>query len=78
MRRLISVKPLDNYEVELVYARNQLRHFDLKPYLNLGKFRELKNVTLFQQVRISFDTISWANGIDICPDLLYEKSSIVH
>ncbi|MBM4033804.1 MAG: DUF2442 domain-containing protein [Planctomycetes bacterium] len=28
----------------------------------------------FNAVRVSFDTIAWPNGADLCPEVLYEES----
>ncbi len=53
---------------------NEERIFDVKPYLDIGKFQELKDKNLFKSVKISFDTIEWANQLDLDPKLLYEKS----
>ena len=50
------------------------RGFDLKPYLEIGKFQELKDENLFKSVQVSFDSIEWANKLDLDPELLYEKS----
>ena len=46
-------------------------------YLELGKFSELKDVSLFKSVSVSFDTIEWANYLDLDPELLYQKSEFV-
>jgi hypothetical protein len=47
-----------------------IKRFDVRPYLHLGKFSELLDLVLFRQVRISFDTVQWSNGVDIDPELL--------
>jgi len=78
MTKLVSVKPLDNYELELTYANEIIRRFDVKPYLGLGKFRELKEQAEFDKVRVSFDTICWDNGVDLCPDVLYQNSQKIN
>jgi hypothetical protein len=57
MNKLISVKPLEDYILELTY-NEELRIFDLKPYLEKGFFSELKKVNYFNQVFLSFDSIA--------------------
>jgi len=44
------------------------------PYLDIGIFRELKDLQLFSTVKKSFDSIEWANEADINPEVLYSKS----
>ena len=39
----------------------------------MGKFAELKNLSLFNFVSVKFDTIEWANHLDIDPEVLYES-----
>ncbi len=74
MRNLLTVNPNKDFTIELVYSPYQKRLFDVKPLLSKGKFCDLKNWKVFKQVRVSFDTVSWNNGMDICPDFLYETS----
>jgi hypothetical protein len=69
-----SVKPLEDYKILLQFENGEERIFDLKPYLSLGKFSELKDPNKFKTVRVSFDTIEWDNNIDLDPEFLYEKS----
>ncbi len=69
-----DVKPLENYYLLLKFENDEERIFDVKPYLNTGKFQELKDEKLFKSVRVSFDSIEWANQLDLDPELLYEKS----
>ena len=74
MKKVISVKPLDNYILELEFDSNELGYFDLKPYLDKGIFSELKDETYFKNVRINLGSISWKNGQDFSPETLYLKS----
>lgn len=74
MKKIIFVKPLDDYKLLLTFSNNEKRIKDMKPYLNDGVFKKLKNKTFFNSVHISFDTISWNGGIDLCADTLYETS----
>ena len=68
-----KVKALDNYELELVFENKESRIFDVKPYLDTGVFQKLRNIDLFKMVKVSFDTIEWPGGIDLDPEVLYEK-----
>lgn len=47
---------------------------DVKPYLEYKAFLELKNKELFNTVKVAGLSIKWANGVDICPDELYNNS----
>ncbi len=69
-----DVKPQDDYKLLLTFANNEVKFFDVSEYLNIGKFKELKEKTLFKSVRVHFDSIEWANKLDLDPELLYNKS----
>ena len=69
-----SVKALKDYELELTFDNNEKKIFDVKPYMDTGLFAKLKDENFFKMVRVSFDTIEWPNGIDLDPEVLYEKS----
>jgi hypothetical protein len=71
---VIDVKPLDGYKLLLTFKNKEQRLFDLSPYLNIGKFSELKELSLFNTVKIKFDSIEWNNSLDLDPELLYQKS----
>ena len=68
------VEPLPDYQLYLRFENGEEKIFDMKPYLEIGIFKELKNITLFKTVRLSFDTIEWANEADIDPETLYDES----
>ncbi len=69
-----DVKALDNYFLLLKFENEEEKLFDVKPYLEIGKFKELKNENLFKSVKVCFDSIEWDNQLDLDPELLYHKS----
>jgi hypothetical protein len=71
-----KAKALSDHKLELVFENNETRIFDVKPYLDTGLFKELQDENLFRKVKVSFDTIEWPNGVDLDPEVLYEKSKM--
>lgn len=69
-----NVRPLPEYKLELSFSDGSIKCFDVTPYLSKGIFAELKDLRLFNAVRVDFDTISWPNGADICPEVLAKES----
>ena len=72
-----KVKPLDGYKLIITFENQEERCFDVSPYLEIGKFTELKNISLFNSVKVHFDSIEWANQLDLDPEFLYEKSKAI-
>jgi hypothetical protein len=73
----IDVKPLDDYRLLVTFDNLEKRIFDVAPYLDDSFFAPLRNIGIFNSVKINPLTIEWANGIDICPDELYSNSTPV-
>lgn len=69
-----DVKTLDEYKLLLTFENNEMRVFDMKPYLEKGIFKELRDRSIFNSVKVSFDTIEWENEADMDPEMLYEYS----
>ena len=69
-----EVNPLDNYLLLLTFENGEKRQFDMKPYLDLGIFKELKDLRLFRTVKTNFDSIEWDNQADFDPEVLYQNS----
>ena len=74
MISVVNVKPLDNYLLLLEFDNSEKKIFDMKEYLDHGIFKDLKNPGVFKSVKVSFDSIEWINGADLCPEVLFEKS----
>jgi hypothetical protein len=72
-----SAEPLEDFKLLLSFSNGEKRLFDVSPYLTVGKFAELQDPSLFLTVAIKFDSIEWANHLDIDPEFLYEKSILI-
>ncbi len=70
-----SVKALEGYKLQIKFRNGEEKIFDLSPYLTIGKFAELKDISLFNSVTVKFDSIEWANHLDIDPEFLYEHGA---
>ena len=66
-----QVKPIGNYNLILTFSNGEKRQFDMNPYLDKGIFQEL---SIFNTVRVGFDTIEWENEADLNPEVLYKVS----
>jgi hypothetical protein len=69
-----EVIPHDDYTLSLVFEDGEKGVLDLKPILDFGVFQRIKDLKEFKRVRVAFDTIEWACGIDLDPEYLYAKS----
>jgi len=66
-----SVRPLDDYELEVSFENGESRRFDVKPYLGRGMFVRLQELALFRGVRVIAGSIEWPGGLDLSYDTLY-------
>lgn len=72
-----AVKPLSDFRIYVEVENGSKGVFDLKPYLDHGVFRELRDVHYFNQVGILFGAVTWPNEQDIAPEtLLAEMLSV--
>jgi len=60
-----NVKPLPDYCLYVEIEDGRKGIFDVKPYIDHGVFRELRNVHYFNQVGILFGAVTWPNEQDI-------------
>lgn len=67
---VIDVKPLSDYRIAVEVEDGRKGIFDVKPYLDHGVFRELKDVHYFNQVGILFGAVTWPHEQDIAPEIL--------
>ena len=72
--RVVNVKPDINYTLHLWFTNGEEGILDMKPYLDKGIFRELRDLSVFNSVRPFIGTIQWANEADLCSDTVYLDS----
>jgi hypothetical protein len=72
-----EVKTLPDFKLLLVFENGEHRLLDVSPYLDHGVFRALRDPAVFNSAHISFDTVAWSNGADLCPEVLYRDSTPV-
>jgi len=68
--RVKQVTPNPDYTITLVFDNGEEKVFDVKPYLDSGVFRELKDKSLFNSVRPFLGSVKWLHEQDFCPDML--------
>lgn len=64
----------EDFSLSIVLDNGEKRLLDMKPYLNFGVFRKIRNYEKFKRVRVAFDTIEWGEGVDLDPEFIYAKS----
>jgi len=66
-----SVRPIDDYRIEVSFENGERRIFDVKPYLYRGLFVRLQNRALFRAARVVAGSVEWPGGLDLSYDTLY-------
>ncbi|GHE21374.1 DUF2442 domain-containing protein [Halomonas urumqiensis] len=64
------VRPQPDYTLYVELENGQKGLFDMKPYLDHGIFRELRDTAYFARVDILFGAVTWPNGQDVAPETL--------
>ena len=72
--RVKIAKPNSDYTITLVFTNGEAKRFDVKPFMNIGIFRELKSMSVFNSVKPFLGSVQWEHGQDFCPDTLYMDS----
>jgi hypothetical protein len=70
MNKVISVSPLENKKVAVVFADGKSGIFDVAPYIKSDFFERLNDDNYFRQVRLFFTGIGWPEGQDLGPDTI--------
>ena len=68
------VRPLKDYQLEIIFENSERRIFDVKPYLKRGVFVRLQNRAVFQAVRVVAGSVEWPGELDLSYDTLYLES----
>jgi hypothetical protein len=70
--RVQSVEPREDFIVNMHFTDGSQREINLEPYLRGPIFEPIRSSpSLFRSMRVEEGTITWPNGADIDPDILY-------
>jgi hypothetical protein len=72
-----EVEPTENYNLILTFDNGEKRRFDMNPYLGKGDYRELKDFSKFNTVRIDAESLIWENDAEIEHSVLYKYSKAI-
>jgi hypothetical protein len=61
----------EDFSLSVVFETGEKRLPDMKPYLDFGVFKKLRDFERFKRVRIAFDAVEWDDGIDLDPEFIY-------
>ncbi len=64
-------EPLADYKLRIQFVNDELKEFDVTPFLDKGVFCELKDKNYFKQVRVALGSVEWPNQQDFSKDTLY-------
>jgi len=72
MISVVAVEPMENYQLKIRLSDDRQEIFDMKPYLDIGVFQELKDPTYFRRVKVEehFGGVVWPNEQDLSPETI--------
>lgn len=73
-----AVEVLDHYKLRLTFEDGLVGDVDLSHLREWeGIFIPLRDPVVFSQVRVDpeIGTITWPNGVDLAPEVLYERAA---
>jgi len=74
MRKIIAVKPIDNYILEVEFENNCIKLFDFSLYLSYPVFKILKDINNFNKVVNKGYFIEWETfELDLSADTLWHE-----
>ena len=69
----VEIKP--EHKLFVRFKNGKSRVFDMKPYLNKGVFKELKNESYLKKVRVISGGLEWPHEQDLSADTLYYRGT---
>ena len=74
MSRVVCVRALETYELEVTFSDGIKGTLSLKDRLFGPMFEPLRDLSLFKQVSVDeYGAVCWPNGTDLAPDALYAQ-----
>jgi len=73
--RVLCVETTEDYNIIVTFRNGERRIYDTKPLLNVPMYKNLAKV--FHSARVEYGTVTWPGDIDISPDTLYMKGTVI-
>jgi hypothetical protein len=70
---VIRVVPQEDFSLQITFDNGVEGVLDIKPYLDFGIFKRLKDKESFKRVSVAFDTVEWECGVDLDPEFIFNK-----
>lgn len=70
---VIRVVPQEDFTLSVAFDNGEEGILDVKPFLDFGVFRQLKDYECFERVRVAFDSVEWECGVDLDPEFIRLK-----
>ncbi|MCC7491166.1 MAG: DUF2442 domain-containing protein [Fimbriimonadaceae bacterium] len=71
MIEVASVRVLPEYQLLIDFAHGERGVFDVRPYLDLPAFRQLRDPARFGRATVLGGTVTWPPDLDIAPETLW-------
>lgn len=68
---VIKVVAMPDYSIVAEFETGEVRHFDMRPFLDYPAFAALKEPGLFMRAHVEHGAVAWSEEIDLAPDTLY-------
>ena len=69
--RVITVEATNNHFLKLSFDNDEIKLFDVSPFLDKGIFKELQDFNYFKQATVAFGSVEWPHEQDFSYDTLY-------
>ena len=73
--RVLCVETTEDYNIIVTFRNGERRIYYTKPLLNVPMYKNLAKV--FHSARGEYGTVTWPGDIDISPDTLYMKGTVI-
>lgn len=70
---IVHFEIMTDHKIKVTLSNGKRGIFDVKPYLDRGVFKELKDYEYFRRARIEFGTLTWPNEQDFSPETIEIK-----
>ena len=71
--KVLSAIANDDFTLTITFSTNEVKMFNMKPYLKYKVFESIKNIKEFRKIHIDFGTVCWQNGEGLSNDSFYIK-----